>query len=77
MNACVYVCVFVCVYLTERPYEFSLHGPRECIDETGRCESNKQNVVQEHNVEVPQPVVPTKVPQQIETSDAYDQTDDR
>ena len=51
MNACVYVCVFVCVYLTERPYEFSLHGPRECIDETGRCESNKQNVVQEHNVE--------------------------
>lgn len=68
---------FVCACLTKCSYEFPLHGPRECIDETRWCQSSKQDVVQEHDVEVPQPVVSTKVPQQIKPSDACNKMDDR
>lgn len=58
------------VELTKGTDEFSLDCPGEGLDQGGRGESSKHHVVQEHNIEVTQPVVPPKVSQEIESSDA-------
>lgn len=59
------------VRLTKGTDELSLYSPGDCLDQGGRSESSKQHVVQEDDVEVPQPVIPTKVSQQIKAGDTY------
>ena len=49
--------------LTKSTDELSLNCPGDCLDQGGRGETSKQHVIQEDNVEVPKPVVPTKVSQ--------------
>lgn len=58
------------VELTKGTDEFSLDRPGEGLDQGGRGESSKHHVVQEHNIKVTEPVVPPKVSQEIESSDA-------
>lgn len=58
------------VELTKGTDEFSLDGPGEGLDQGGRGESSKHHVVQEHNIKVTEPVIPPKVSQEIESSDA-------
>lgn len=55
--------------LTKGTNELSLHRPGDCLDEGGRREAGKQHVVQEDDVEVPEPVIPTIVSQQIKAGD--------
>ena len=55
--------------LTKGPDELPLYSPGERVDEAGRRDSSEQHVVQEHDVEVPQPVVAPKIPQQVEAGD--------
>lgn len=43
--------------------ELSLYGPGDRVDQGGGGETGKQHVVQEDDVEVPQPVISTKVSQ--------------
>lgn len=58
------------VELTKGTDELSLDRPGEGLDQGGRGESSKHHVVQEHNIKVTEPVVPPKVSQEIESSDA-------
>lgn len=55
--------------LTKGTNELSLHRPGDRLDEGGRREASKQHVVQEDDVEVPEPVIPTIVSQQIKAGD--------
>lgn len=55
--------------LTKGTDELSLHRPGDRLDQGGRGEAGEQHVVQEDDVEVPEPVVSTKVSQQIEARD--------
>ena len=49
--------------LTKGTDELSLYRPGDCLDQRGRGETSKQHVVKEDDVEVPKPVIPTKVSQ--------------
>lgn len=49
--------------LTKGTDELSLYGPGDRVDQGGGGETGKQHVVQEDDVEVPQPVISTKVSQ--------------
>lgn len=49
--------------LTKGTDELSLNCPGDRLDQGGRGETSKQHVVQEDNVKVPEPVVPTEVSQ--------------
>lgn len=51
--------------LTKGTDELSLYRPGDCLCKGGRGETSKQHVVQEHNVEVSEPVKSPKVSQQI------------
>ena len=55
--------------LTECTDEFSLYGPGHSFDERGGGKPSKHHVVQEHNVEVPQPVVPAIIPKKVKAGD--------
>lgn len=54
---------------TEGPDELPLHRPGHRLDEGGGGQTRKHHVVQEHHVEVPQPVVAAKVSQEVEPRD--------
>lgn len=49
--------------LTKGTDKLSLNRPGDGLDQGGRCEPSKKHVVQEDDVEVSEPVVPTKVSQ--------------
>lgn len=49
--------------LTKGTNKLSLNCPCHCLDQRGRGETSKQHVVQEDNVEISKPVIPTKVSQ--------------
>lgn len=55
--------------LTKGTNELSLHRPGDRLDEGGRREASEQHVVQEDDVEVAEPVIPTIVSQQIKAGD--------
>ena len=55
--------------LTKGTDELSLYCPGDCLYQRGRGETSKQHVVKEDNVEVPEPVISTKVSQQVEAGD--------
>lgn len=55
--------------LTKGTNELSLHRPGDRLDEGGRSETSEQHVVQEDDVEVPEPVISTIVSQQIKAGD--------
>lgn len=57
--------------LTEGTNELPLYRPGDRLDEGGGREASKQHVVQEDDVEVPQPVVAAKVSQEIKAGDAW------
>lgn len=56
--------------LTEGTNELPLYRPGDRLDEGGGREAGKQHVVQEDDVEIAQPVVATKVSQEIKAGDA-------
>lgn len=49
--------------LTKGTDELSLYCPGDCLNKGGRGEASKQHVVQEDDVKVPKPVVPTIISQ--------------
>ena len=57
--------------LTEGSDELPLHGPGERVHQAGRGEACEHHVVEEYDVEVAQPVVASKVSQQIKPGDAW------
>lgn len=57
--------------LTEGTNELPLYRPGDRLDEGGGREASKQHVVQEDDVEVPQPVVAAEVTQEIKAGDAW------
>ena len=48
-----------------------MHRPCDRLDEGGRGQASEHHVVQEHHVEVPQPVVAAEVPEEIEPGDPW------
>ena len=49
--------------LTKGTDELSLYCPGDSLDQGGRGETSKHHVVHKDDVEVPKPVIPTKVSQ--------------
>lgn len=68
------LCMCVWPQHTECSDEFPLYSPCESVDKTGRGQPGKQYVIQEDDVEVSQPVKPTKVSQQIKPGDPWIKT---